>query len=79
MPTTKSNLANNNAMLVNHAQLDKLSFKIDALSELLALVINNTTLPLTLAATAQMVSLQTESVDNVRDSTLVATLQEEFN
>jgi hypothetical protein len=26
-----------------------------------------------------MVSLQTESVDNVRDSTLVATLQEEFN
>jgi hypothetical protein len=79
MATTQFNLVNNNAMLVKHAQLDKSSLETDALLELPALAINNSTLPPTLVATVQMVSLQMVSVDNAKASTLVATNQEEFN
>jgi hypothetical protein len=54
MPEAESNWANNNAINAKIAQLDKLLLETHAKTELYVLVINNSTLLLTLVKTVQM-------------------------
>jgi hypothetical protein len=79
MPEAESNWANNNAINAKIAQLDKLLLETHAKTELYVLVINNSTLQLTLVKTVQMANWEMPLLEDAKPLLLDVMLEEESN
>jgi hypothetical protein len=79
MPEAESNWANNNAINAKIAQLDKLLLETHAKTELYVLVINNSTLLLTLVKTVQQDNWEMPLLEDAKPLQLDVMQEEEFN